>query len=417
MNKLSINLFLSYSTALLSFFIILLLARLLGAENFSWVALGLAVGVFVTPLINLGSDRTFVRDAVGAAGTVDNMAASNFGQRLFVCLGVSIVLVIASNFYTSNLADAISMVSLSLWAGLLGLYPTSWFDYSHDTRRQNVFGLSERVCNLILIGMLYLYTQDVSETFLIGLLLLTIRIFFICLQMKSWWARHANINFQIKLSPPRQNGDGINFHITIAGVANSCVTHGSQLILAANNEPAELSSYSLAFQLMTIIFLFQGQVIRLSSRTIAEACRSKNEAFRSIIYNASFLFAGSALLAIGAWTAIEFLPHFLADPRFEVMSQYSPILCIWVVIAGVGMSITQHSIALNQESFYLGMAIIGGVFSLLLGLVFVPDYGAYAGVLILLTINGLMILANLLRLLYVINARKERDLGSYTAVS
>ncbi len=408
MKKLSINLFLSYSSALLSFFIILLLARLLGAENFSWVALGLAVGVFVTPLINLGSDRTFVRDAVGAAGTVDSMVASNIGQRLFICLGVSIVLVVASNLYTSNLADAISMVSLSLWAGLLGLYPTSWFDYSHDTRRQNVFGLSERVCNLILIGILYLYTQDVSETFLIGLLLLSIRIFFICLQMKSWWARHASINFRLKLSPPKRNGDGINFQITIAGVANSCVTHGSQLILSANNEPAELSSYSLAIQLMTMVFLFQGQALRLTTRSIAEACRTQSGAVRSVIYNSSFLFLGSLILAVGAWISIEFLPYFLKDPRFEVMSQYSPILCIWIVIVGLVMSITQHNIALNQESFYLAVAIFSGVTSLLLGLLFVPEYGAYAGALILLSVYSAILFAHSTRLVYLIAVKSPK---------
>lgn len=408
MKKLLPNLLLSYSSSLFSFIIILVLARLLGAENFYWVALGLAAGGFVAPLINFGSERTFVRDAVGAGAneTVDKMVLSNLGQRLVVCLAVSVALVLASNFYTSNIADAISMVSLSLWAGLIGLYPTSWFDYSHDTRRQNFFGLSERICSVFLIGLLYFYTKVPADTASIGLFLLTIRVLFIYLQVKSWWFHHATTHFQLKLSLPRQNGNGINFQIAIASFANSCVGYGNQLILAANNNSIELSAYSLAFQIMMIALIFQGQAIRVTSRSIAEACSLKGTVLVSLIYNTSLLFLGSIILAIGAWVALQILPNFLEDPRFEAMAEFSIFLCIWVVLSGIGLSITQHNLALNQENLYLQTAIGGALVALLLGFLFIPNYGALAAALILLFVHSSMILINTIRLLYVIHVRE-----------
>lgn len=97
MKKLSVNIFLSYSTTFVSFVIILLLAQILGAENFSWVALGVAIGGFIVPLVNLGSDRTFVRDAIEwtNARLIQELILLNLGQRVFVLLPVAMVLIAA----------------------------------------------------------------------------------------------------------------------------------------------------------------------------------------------------------------------------------------------------------------------------------------------------------------------------------
>jgi len=105
MKKLLINLLLNYSTTFVSFVIILLLAQILGAENFSWVALGVAIGGFIVPLVNLGSDRTFVRDAIEwtNARLIQELILLNLGQRVFVLLPVAMVLIAALYFLTDKL--------------------------------------------------------------------------------------------------------------------------------------------------------------------------------------------------------------------------------------------------------------------------------------------------------------------------
>ena len=162
--------------------------------------------------------------------------------------------------------------------------------------------------------------------------LLSTRVASIFLQIRSWWAHNASTPFSISFVPTLQKYNGINFHITIATVANAFLTYGNQLLLAHNN-PTELSSYSLAFQMMMVVFLFQGQAIRLSNRSIMEACRSRKALLQSIAHNAGVLFAGSTILACGAWIVIQILPHVLADARFVDMSKIALPLCIWVVIA------------------------------------------------------------------------------------
>ena len=408
MKKLSVNIFLSYSTTFVSFVIILLLAQILGAENFSWVALGVAIGGFIVPLVNLGSDRTFVRDAIEwtNARLIQELILLNLGQRVFVLLPVAMVLIAALYFLTDKLSDAVSLLCFSLWAGLIGLYPTSWFDYSDDVRLQNLILLGERLTSLAVIGIFYFYTSNTPVILVIGLCLLAIRSLSIIFQIKAWWSRHLNVPFRLILVPPQQNKNGVNLDVTLATLANAVLTYGNQLLLAANHNPSELSAYGLAFQMMMIVFLFQGQAIRLTSRSIAEACRSNRDILRSLAYNVWLLFVGSTILAFGAWIALQILPYFLQDSRFEVMSKFAIPLCIWVVLAGVGLAISQYSLALNQNRLYLLTAIGGAVVALFLGFLFIPHYGAFAVALILLFVHGTTISLNTLRLFYVIRAEE-----------
>lgn len=380
----------------------------MGAENFSSVALGLAIGGFIVPLFNLGSDRTFVRDAVARsqADLIDEMVLANLSPRLFMVIPIMVILVSLTLLFTDVIKDAISLIGFSLWAGLIGLYPASWFDYSHDVRRQNLIVLSERAVSLLLICGLYTYASASWGILALGTCLLAARSFSIFLQIRSWWLHHASTAFRINFTLPKQNTNGINLYITIATVANAFLTYGNQLILAANNNPTELSSYSLAFQIIMIVFLFQGQAIRISSRSIMEACRSKTLLLHSIANNSAVLFVGSAILAFGAWIAIQLMPYILTDPRYETMSKIAIPLCIWVVVGGVGLSISQHSLALSQERFILLTSIVGGIIALCLGSLFIPDYGAVAAAVILLIVHCFMILVNTIWLFYGIKTQE-----------
>lgn len=409
MKKLPINLVLTYSSTLIGFLLVLLLARVLGAERFSWIALGLAIGGFLVPLFNLGSDRTFVRDAIARKQIepIDRMVLSNLNQRIFMLIPIFIGLCGITPVFTSTIQDTVSLMGFSLWAGLIGLYPASWFDYSHDVRRQNLIVLAERSVSLLLIYVLYHLADKAPDLLAIGIGLLFTRAASILLQIRSWWIHHASIPFSLCLAPTRKNQNGINLYITIATVSNALLTYGNQLLLASNANPIELSSYSLAFQMMMIVFLFQGQAIRLSNRSIMEARRSRQSLLHSMAHNAGILFAGSAILACGAWIMIQILPHILADARFATMSKIALPLCIWVVMAGVGLSISQHSLALEQERFFLFTSLAGACIALLLGSIFIPHYGAFAVAVILLLVHSSMMLINTIWLVYSINVKES----------
>lgn len=406
-NNLLSNIVVSYASSIFGFLISVLSARMLGAEQFAWMAFGLAVAGFAIPVLNLGNERTFVRDAVAMrhAEDVENMINISFGIRMMLTLIFSVLLAVASLLYTSNVIEAVAMFSISLWASLLGLYPSSWYDYLHETKKQNILVLMERIASLGLVVALFFLPKYLHLAFVIGIVLLCVRVSSIAIQVKVWWRMFGADRFKLRLSLTRYNVGGVNYHVTVALVFNAIATYGNQLILSHYNK-VEVASYGFVFQIMSLILIFQGLGVRLMSRQVAETCKLKIGIFRSIFKHATLLVLGSSILAFAAWVGIKFLPRLLADSRYELMNRFSLLLCVWVVVVAVGQVVTQHSLALHQESLYLKLAISGGVIAFLLGVVFVPAHGGVAVASILLGVNSLMILTELARVAFIVRIKE-----------
>jgi O-antigen/teichoic acid export membrane protein len=411
MKKILSNLTISYLSSFLGFLILMLSARMLGAEQFAWVAIGIAVGGFAMPLINLGSERTFVRDALAIddALAVEQMIIKSFGMCVTITLIITLIIGIGSFVYANDVIDAIAIGTFSLWAALQGLYPSAWFDFLLETKKQNLIVLGERVTGLVFIAggavLLHHYFQIRAVAGLpaiLGSILLAIRIVSITTQVKTWWYKFGKTRFKWHLSFPRRNVGGINFRVTMAVFFNALLTYGNQLVLGAGGNKTELAAYGLAFQIISLIFLFQAIALRLVNRKIANVCILRQGILYSVITNGLFLGGGSAVLAGGAFIITKYLPLILADNRFEIMSQFIPLLCIWAVVVGFGQCISQHLLTLKQESFYLVITIFGGITALCLGLLYVPLYGGLAVALILLSVHGFSIMMSFLRLMYVI---------------
>jgi O-antigen/teichoic acid export membrane protein len=408
MNKLLSNLIISYSSSFLGFVIILLSARLIGAEQFSWIAVGLAIGGFIMPLTNLGSVQTFVRDAVIAknSNAVEQIVISSFCARVTVALLVSLLLFVGSLSYTYSLLDSVAVISLSLWVGLQGLYPSSWFDYQHATRRQNIIVMVERAVSLTFVLGIYILPPSFHTAAMIGVLLLTSRLLSIVIQVSAWWSSYAKHPFRLYFLFPMRKMPGINFRVTLTLVSNAILIYGNQLILGRSTGSIDLSAYSLAFQVICLIFLYQAMVLRLLSRQIAEVCESRTKILRSAFSYAIWSAGGSIILGLLAIEIVKYLPLFLADDRFQLMSQFMSPLYFWVIIVGAGQVISRFLLALHQESFYLASSVLSSLFALPLGLFLIPIYGGIAVAAILLTITGVVVILNTLRLVYVVRSKQ-----------
>ena len=403
MKKLFSNLFLSYSASVFGFLISVLSARMLGAAEYSWMSFGLAVAGFSVPILNLGNERTFVRDAiaVGHEAGVARIVNTSFTVRVVLTLILAVTLAIASMLFTDSAANAAAMFSISLWASLLGLYPASWYDYLHETRVQNALVLTERTVSFALITILFFLPNAFHVAWIVGTLLVVVRIFSIARQVKSWWKIFGGGAFQWSLPRNIGNVEGVNLRITTALFFNAIATYGNQLLLSDYEDKAELAAYGLIFQLMSLIFIFQGLGLRLISRQVAETCRNNKNILRALLNNSILLASGSSFLALFVWIGAKYLHVILGDPRFALMNNFSLLLCVWIVVVGIGQVVSQYSLALHQDSWYLWLAISGGVVALVLGVMFVPTYGGLAVASILLGVNSLLILAELSRLVFV----------------
>lgn len=403
--KLLYNMGISYTNSFLGFIIFLLLARLLGAIDYSMVAIGIAVGGFIMPLLDLGSAKTFVRDAVSLENSaeVEHLAQSSFNMRLTVALIMFLLLFLFSCFYMGNIVEIASITLLSLWVGLLGLYPTSWFDYYHKTAHQNLCVMIERVLVVFLIGALMLLKVESQLIIVVSVMLVITRIISIVYQVKLWRNKYSEKYYTFRISLPRLDSPGTNIHFTIALLSNAFLVYGNQLILADTGDVVELSAYSFAFQLISLIFIFQAQAIRVLNRNISEICQSgnQNNLIRHLIYHALFLVVVSSLMALVVFFVAKYIPVILDDARFGKLTEFMPLLSFWIIVVGAGQVITQYLLEIKQEVFHLITSIVSGISAVLLGLVFVPEYGAISIAAILVSVHSMAIGARAMRLLYM----------------
>ena len=409
MNKLISNLIISYSSSLIGFLVVIASARILGAEEYYWMALGIAIGGFIIPLTNLGSDRTFVRDAIKAENPeeVEEIVTLSLSVRVTFALAISVCMFIWSYLYFGSILNSIAITSISAWVGIQGLYPASWYDFVNATRRQNGIVLIERLFCVGIVVWVYFMPELIHVTAVLGVLLLTSRLASVIVQIRVWWLYQGSRRLQLKFILPRPGMPGINYRVTLTLLANTLLTFGNQLILAGSAPAVEFAAYSLAFQIVSMVFLFQTLAIRLLSRNIAEACNSGKGIIKSMVYKGMLMALGSALMAFCAYIVILFFPAILDDNRFVVAVAYMPVLCLWITIVGAGQVVTQHLLALGQETIYFATGIIGGGVAFFLGFLFVPEHGAYAVAVILLLIHSGVIAINTFGVIYMTNMREE----------
>ena len=404
MNKLIANITITYAASGLGFVVLILLARLLGAVQFAWVALGLALGGLIMPLASLGSQRIFVRDAISLKDTklVGHMADRSFGMQLTTAVLVTLLVVAGGSFYAERLEEVVALCGFSMWVGLQGLYPTGWFDYLNETRMQNTIVLTERLAAIFFVALVYFVVEEgrIYAAF-IGVVLLLTRVVSITYQVRKWKKIGGDANSKIYFKWPSSSAGGVNFRIAFTLLANSMVSYGNQVLLADTNA-LELSAYSLSFQIITLIFLFQTLIIRLKNRKIAEVVAIGIGIRRAFFGHACVLALGSAVLGCIVFVITAYLPVVLGDDRYSLMSEFIPVLWVWIVVAGVGQAVTQYLLEMRQEGFYTVTGICGGILAFSTGCMFVPENGAIAVAVILLLVHGTMILTNFTYLLVLL---------------
>jgi len=405
------NLVISYTNSFVAFMVFLLLARLLGADDYAFVAIGIAVGGIIAPLFDMGSAKTFVRDAIRLKDEkeLDKLVLSNISLRLSSSLIIICCLFVFCFLYADNITSYLAVTFLSLWSGLLGMYPTSWFDFKHRTSVQNLCVMIERVVLLVFIGGVSFIEIESLLIYVLAILMVCLRLSSITYQVKLWWKLYSQSEFHIRLKFATIDSKGVNILLTMALVSNALLTYGNQLVYGKFGDPVELSSYSLAFQFVSLIFLFQAQAIRVLNRDISEINKSKDQSaiIKNLIGHSVFLALVSAAMSILLLFVSDYIPIFIDDTRFNSISLYMPILSVWIVFVGMGQVVTQYLLEIKQEKFYLFNCIVAGVVAILLGIAYVPLNGAISVAYILTIVHISSISVNASRVLYVHHSRSK----------
>lgn len=370
-------------------------ARIFGAREYSWFVLGLAVGSLLIPLLNLGADRTLVRDLTQLSNDVSRsrLVARNLVVRIGVLVALSLLIALVACYYNDGVnGHGVSLWAISLWALLQGLYPFSLYDYKKLTSAQNKLTVFERVLALAMVYLFALLGNN-DGMVLLAFLLLMSRLLSLFVQYYIWAAQRTSLRYDFsELSMEKEKG--INFSVAVVQVSSAIVFYANQFYLKSGNHVEQLAMYGMILQIINVALVFQGQSLRLVSKEISDTCRHPSKEKIDYFFRHVKIIAGvSVVFSMITWVCVWLVSVFLHRSDFKGMDIIAVPLCIWTIFAGVGLVVSQYLIGLNCDKNYLKINVVGGGGSLLLGYVFVPQYGAMSAALILLLVHGAMILA------------------------
>lgn len=393
----------AYSSSFLSLAITIWLVRIMPEADFALVALGLAVGTFTSLVVDLGTTRTFARDYIRLNKRSEQAALlhSNLGRRLLILLCLVAGAIPAAALGSDAPSRALALILFTSWATLRGMLPIAWYDTIGKTSLQNLLNLAERALTIACIGLVT-WAHSEPPPLPLAIALFGSRLVGVVCQYLVWWLINpAGHRFRLaELSIA--GAAGTNFSVTVAFSANAISSYGSQIVLRTHGSDIELAAYAVAFQLMSMVLLFQTQCLRLVMVSIAEACRSHRNLVRSVVRNVGIIGVTSAGLAVLAAICLHVMPHVLQREGYSMLPRFAVPLCTWVVVVGVGQVVTQHVLSLHHERHYLAVALCGGALASLLAFLLVPAYGALAAAYSLLAVNGFTVLANSFKLFQAI---------------
>lgn len=362
------------------------LARTLGAEEYGLLSYGLIVGAFVLIFVNFGTDVTLVRDLVQSDDTAATFTASTV-QRLLLATCVGVGISAWACFFGIGQGNAWAIVICTVWGVMGGLLPTAWYDYRYRMHFHAAIGLAEKVLFAIaVVGLIGLFGKS-NGAIIAALCLLASRIVSFVVQ----WGQTC-VTFRpstTKLCAMLRSMSGANAWIFGAALTTLLITHANQIALRHEHGAAELAHFFLAFQVIALLQLAQGQIVRLLHPYVAELTTSR-QSMRSVRARLMRYCAWSVLLTMPVAVLLAvFTPSLIRaclTAEFEASVLPLRILCLWSVVYAPTWVINAFLIGFRLNSQFLAVTVAVGLVSVVLGQLLIPQYGA-AGVAVVLVIS------------------------------
>ena len=367
-----------------------ILALIFGTEQYSWVVFGVSIGSILVPILNLGSDRVLVRDLdrQECDSYRTGLVFRNLRIRLSACMVAVASLVVAGLFVDAH-GKAVTLVAISIWAMIQGLYPYSIFDFVRKTSLQNSMVVAERVVALMLV--LSAWNQMIPWGYVgrMSLALLATRILSLAWQYVVWKRSFGSASLSERFAG--KGGDnGISVWVTLVLFSSACVGYSSQAVLGIRGASGDLAAYGLAFQAASFVLVFQSQAMRLFANEIMKASAMAIVQTGAILRAVWHMLLLSLILALGYLSATLMVDKFYGA-QFPGFFLISIPLAVWTIVAGPGQLIAQYLVYLRLEREYFLINLIGGLSMVASSALLVPRFGGLGAGVLLLVIHGGMI--------------------------
>ena len=385
----------NYTQAGLSFVISIGIAAYFGKEVFGYYSYGM---IFLSSLITLGSfgtDKTLVRDFVQIDGNKEQFLFSNTLFKLLLGGIFALCVMVWAALGLDDGTKKVIVIAFSLAALATLASPKQWFDYIGKIHLNATLGVAERLLFLIgMVALVFIHTDNVvvwiAALFLSSKVLLSIIEWSVIFSGIKSGFHHLNSRFTEIVKN--------NSWIWFAAIGNLLMLQYNQIVLEDSYGLGQLAAFGLAFQLIQLIILLQGQILRLSTPEIASvtARGNKKEIAKELIKTTGYVLVGTLLLMLPFYLfAPYFVEHVIGKDFTDSIPVFN-VLLIWVLIYGMAAINNQFLISLHLQKPYFVITMIFGLLSLFTAYYFVGQYGALGAALSLLIAHAGSIFAQMI---------------------
>jgi len=367
---------LSYLQAGISFLVAILLARHLGPDLYGMYTYGIVFNTSLFILIQFGLDKTLVRDLVQKENPAAYLLAACWIKFLLVIAGLSILLVWGF-LMAAHQPDKVAIAVLFGISGcLFGLSPRAWFDYIGKIQLHASLLLLERILSLGGVGYLLFWAQPTALVVKVGIVLLVGRLLLAIFEWSYVYARIPKISFQ-KVRQLIRPLLLENAWVWLAAINNLLMTNANQIILDQKAGAEALGFYGFALQLIMLVQLMQGQLLRLATPSIAQTVQQHKgkKRFRKYLKDIGLCLGLTLVLLI----PVYFLaPHFigwLGGRDYDGALPVLRVLCIWSIVYGIALINNQYLLSFHLQKVFFWITLIFGLLSIGLVFYFIPIYG------------------------------------------
>lgn len=353
------------------------LANYLGAASYGTYAYCLAIGEVGAMIVRYGRDKTMLRDLVQYPQKTEAIIVGTFWMAVInLVLFLSVVLLMHTEF---DITVNVATILLILSPCLISFDPSPVYEQLRMMGWHSIYMLLQKFCFLIIIWVLFWIGYDI-RLITLGVIMIITWLFIIVCQFKEI-SKGLEINYMklIKLRELLYSYKN-NFSVFLScafGIAFGPILN---LMLKTYSDSKAVGIYAAGLQIYNICWFLNTQISRVGKPMMAEAGKKNINVNRRRILVRNYLIimiASSSIFAIPLFCFPNILVDTLYRDDYSTLSNYLPIMGMYLMCAAIGVVFEQFLISLRMDKTYFFIYILSALCTILCAFYMLPRFGTF----------------------------------------
>jgi O-antigen/teichoic acid export membrane protein len=399
---LSVLIIINFLIAGVGFITQLKIANSIGKASFGLISYGMAIATYCAIFIRFGLDKTLVRDLIHFPDQFAETVKASLLMRftLFIFVIAAIIILKLTLFSKSDVSWGLILIIISNTAMSVDLQAV--FDSMQRMTLHSVYNMIQKSLYFSIIWITLLIDPDILSTLSVGIATFLSVSLYLMLQyvwaMKRFPQNRTSIKdlYLLAYILGRRN-----IPVWLSALAGLSLGPLNQILLKHYCGPGPVGEYAVAWLMVTILTILITQIARIGNPKIAVITNGTATRLQKISFLQRYLTLILLITATIALPSIIFPKLIIATLFRPEYIDAAPVLRIfgfYAFIVGFDLVAIQYLLSSRIEKAYLYIIIFGGLLSVLLSFLLIPEQKGVGAALALLISHGIVVLLYWIRI-------------------